>query len=418
MTQLQELVAIVGQLLPLIPDEEQREALEQKLEQAANDYPGPEEEPQAGAITQAKVSRLQTAIKLLSDISADTKLEEADKAIKQAVVVLKAFRSDDFVKPETNIEYPGEDWSHQIDESWKGKSSERRIEGRLLEAIPGTKNRFKICIVESGKSLNEIIYPLDVLSRRAEYYNNKPMYIDHTLQEQRQAEGGVPSLKGDVSTVVNAHVDEKYVCSNGSIGALLGEAVIHNQDWLKEVQVPEFRQRLGISHVVQAKMREEASNGNTVRIAEDIMPEHVDWVSQEGAGGRVLESRNKKQGVNRMPEGERIDEGMKREVRRLRAKDEARDLLTLSEALDPQTKAEIIQEVADIAEKSDEPIDVKTITEAIRTRYEGAIDRATKKDSPIMPGAAGRPASGPADMLKKASSALGTALYGHGEKTV
>lgn len=408
MTALQDVLAVTKELLSLIPDEEKREALEQKL-QSVQDAPAPEPDVVEGAITASKIERLKTAIELLNSITTDTTQESADETLDQAVVVLKAMTSAGFEKPDVKIDYGGADKPTQkLDESFKGESK-GRVVGRLLEAVEGSKNRYKVCIVESGESLNGVIYPLPVLSHRAEYYNNLPMYVDHTLQEG----GGSPSLQGDVSTIVNVKVDEAYACTNGSTGALLGEAVIHNQDWLKQVQVPEFRQRLGISHVVQAKTREVAANGRTLREAEDIMPEHVDWVSKEGAGGRVLEHAQK---GNHMAQNVKIDEGLSREVRRLRAKDEAREILTLSESLDPQTKTEIIQEIGDIAEKSDGPIDVVKIAEAIRMRYEGAIERATKKDSPIMPGAAGGPAPGKENKVQIASKALTGALYGDDSK--
>lgn len=404
MTALQDVLAVTKELLALVPDEGKREALEQQL-QAAQDEPTPEPDIVEGAISAAQIERLKTAVELLKGITGETTQESADNVIDQAVIVLKALTSSGYEKPDTDIDYGGADKPEvKIDESFKG-GTPGRVQGRLLEAVAGTKNRFKVCIVESGESLNGVVYPLPVLQSRVEYYNNRPMYVDHTLQES----GGSPSLKGDVSTIVNARVDDGYDCSNGSKGAILAEAVIHNQDWLTQVLVPEFRQRLGISHVVQAKTREGVNDGRSVRIAEDIMPERVDWVSREGAGGRVLEHAK---GKDKMTQDVKIDEGLSREVRRLRAKDEAREILTLSESLDPQTKNEIVQEVGDIAEKSDKPIDVKTITEAIQKRNEGVIERATKKDSPIMPGAAGRPAIGKTTDVEKASNALGKNLYG------
>lgn len=407
---LQKMSAVVAALLPLLPDEGQREALGKELLAAQEDAPMPDIGIPEGAVGSSQVERLKTAIELLTSITGESTRELADNVISQAILALKALVSEGCEQPAVN-DVEKKDAPPlplpiiKVDESFKG-GIPTRVRGRLLESVEGSKNRFRICVVESGESLNRTVYPIEVLRARVQYYENRPMHVDHSLLE----DGPPQTLKDDVSTVVNARIDEQYACSNGSTGAIVAEAVIHDPEWLAKVQVPEFRQRIGISHIAQAITREGESGGHAVRIAEDIMPERVDWVSKEGAGGRVLESEQKE---NRMSEVARIDESMGREVRRLRAKDEAREILMLHESLDPITRNEIVQEIADIAERADRPIDVRILTEAISKRYEAVIERATKRYAPSMPGAAGGPQIPNAQHIEqKAAESLGETLFG------
>jgi len=403
---LEALANVIAQMLDTIPDEERRAELQKALEAAKDrpaEYPYPEKPGSEQPIEPAKLNMVGTAIKLLGQITKATKVADAAKIIKQVQTMLKGVVGAEakYDKPDMSIEYP------TTTKAESGTALDTRVLGTVLEAVNGEKNRYKVVVAESGLGHNGNFYPLKVLKAHVNDYNNLPMYVDHDLAALAS---GTPSLKGDVATLVDPYIDESYECSNGSKGALMGTTVIHNPDWIKQMAVPEFRRRVGLSHIVQVKSHVKAENGKSINVIDDLIPKRVDFVSIAAQGGRVVESKQTERGGDDMPDT-KIDESI-RELRALKAKDEARDLLLLDESLHPKTKLAIAEEVAAIAKSSDEPIDVKMVTEAIAKRYLEAIQLATK-DKPVMPGQkAYTESTAPPEL--RAASELGKLLYGKG----
>ena len=161
---------------------------------------------------------------------------------------------------------------------------------KFAEASADGKEKRQIIavLIEEGKNYSKKrYYPAEALKEAAPIFAGLKNYIDHpTAQEER--EKPERSIEDWVSTILESWYED---------GKVLGRIHIHNDDlWNKIKNDPVFRENIGLSINASGKRTIKEIDGQPMEYIEKIMDaQSVDWVTEPGARGRVLnilESQN------------------------------------------------------------------------------------------------------------------------------
>ena len=144
-----------------------------------------------------------------------------------------------------------------------------------------------IVIVEAGTNpLKRRHYPISTVREAAGIFAGMKMYINHQT-EREERERPERDLRDWVSTIQESNFDGK--------SAAIGRVYIHDS-WLREnMKDPVFAKNVGLSINTGGKISYGKINGEEMQIVEKINPSRsngsgsVDWVTEAGARGRVLQ---------------------------------------------------------------------------------------------------------------------------------
>ncbi|HEX21402.1 MAG TPA: hypothetical protein ENH19_01965 [Actinobacteria bacterium] len=138
----------------------------------------------------------------------------------------------------------------------------------LIEAGPGNKNY-------------NAYYPAETLARDYKIFEGSKMYIDHLSAAEERKLGGLPrSIKDWVSTVKETWYDPTTSQIKGGVK--------FTQDWFKDL-VKEAKDEIGVSIHAIARGKPGRINGELKKIVEAFTQvSSVDWVTEAGAGGKVI----------------------------------------------------------------------------------------------------------------------------------
>lgn len=138
-----------------------------------------------------------------------------------------------------------------------------------------------IVIIEAGANFNKRrYYPKKTLQESADIYAGLKMYLDHPTDAEEAAKPE-RSIEDWLSTIKESWYED---------GMVLGRVHIH-KPWLKEaMKDPVFRQEIGVSINASGRAHVGEIDGQQMQIMDAISSaKSVDWVTEAGARGRVLQ---------------------------------------------------------------------------------------------------------------------------------
>lgn len=138
-----------------------------------------------------------------------------------------------------------------------------------------------IVIIEAGANYNKRrYYPKKTLQESADIYAGLKMYLDHPTDAEEAAKPE-RSIEDWLSTIKESWYED---------GMVLGRVHIHKA-WLKEsMKDPVFRSEIGVSINAAGRMHVGEIDGQQMQIMDAITSaKSVDWVTEAGARGRVLQ---------------------------------------------------------------------------------------------------------------------------------
>lgn len=161
----------------------------------------------------------------------------------------------------------------ELDESIKvGALKEKDTSKREVVAV----------LIEAGTNYaKKRHYPKSTIQESAPLFAGLKMYLDHPTQRE-EAEKPERSLREWVATIVESWYED---------GAAVGRIKVHS-DWLWDLleNDPVFREHIGISINASGRRSYSPIQGQQMEVIEEIVaPKSVDWVTEPGARGRVLQ---------------------------------------------------------------------------------------------------------------------------------
>lgn len=159
---------------------------------------------------------------------------------------------------------------------------EEKIEFASLREKDEAKREVVAVLIEAGTNFaKKRHYPKATIQEAAPLFAGLKMYLDHPTQREEQ-EKPERSLKEWVATIVESWYED---------GSAIGRIKVHS-DWLWDLleNDPVFREHIGISINASGRRSYSPIQGQTMEVIEEIVsPKSVDWVTEPGARGRVLE---------------------------------------------------------------------------------------------------------------------------------
>lgn len=143
------------------------------------------------------------------------------------------------------------------------------------------KKELTIVVIEAGANFSKKrYYPKDTLREAAEIFSGLKMYIDHPTDQEEQVKPE-RSIREWVSTITESWYED---------GMVLGKVHIHSP-WLLESMSDEvFCKEIGVSINAAGRMHIGEIDGHQMQIMDAITAaKSVDWVTEAGARGRVLQ---------------------------------------------------------------------------------------------------------------------------------
>lgn len=283
---------------------------------------------------------------LLGLIDPDLEIMEAQSLRNK---MRKAFRT----------RYPGQgksDMPDQIVEDYTGKAT-KDVEwfSSIREAEIDKKSKtVKIVILESGTNTEKgRHYPVATVKEAAPKFAGLKMYMNHsTTQEDMQRPER--ALEDWVATIKESWYDEK-------LRAAVGVAHVHSPVLVDLLEDKVTRKELGVSIHAGSRSYFSKINGAMTQVIESIVmqkasgaPASVDWVTEAGMGGRVLE----------------ILESWRDDMSQLKSVDlqTLRNMRPdLAEALIKEGKAQAVDETASASQQGDQMTLTPEIKEAVAT---------------------------------------------------
>lgn len=182
-------------------------------------------------------------------------------------------RESTFALPEGAVEMPG-----FMQEAYSSAQRDKMVPLHIIR--PGV-----------GKGRGNHLYEAEMLKENAEVFKGWKMYVDHLSPEARKASGGLPRSFRDIGGRIaesywdpNVPADESRGWGQGavigwSIPSPFVREVIENDPEVAEASIS----------ANATGVRKATRNGKTVWLVEGIHPRgSVDWVTEAGAGGRVV----------------------------------------------------------------------------------------------------------------------------------
>ena len=143
------------------------------------------------------------------------------------------------------------------------------------------KKEVVVVLIEAGVNYNKRrYYPKSTVQEAAPLFAGLKMYLDHPT-DQEEIEKPERSIQDWLSTIKESWYED---------GMALGRVHIH-APWLLENMADEvFRTEIGTSINASGRMHVGEINGVQMQIMDAIIdPKSVDWVTEAGARGRVLQ---------------------------------------------------------------------------------------------------------------------------------
>ncbi len=178
-----------------------------------------------------------------------------------------------------------------VSEGAPGNAQDDIIAVSLKESVYDQKTGIleKVCLIEAGTNeAKRRHYPKATVEEAAANFKGLKMYVNHPTQAEEQARPE-RDLRDWGSTILEAWPDN---------GKAMAKVAIHDP-WLKELLAdPVARQNIGLSINCRGQFYEGTINGKPMQVVEKILVEKgehgrkssVDWVTEPGARGRVMES--------------------------------------------------------------------------------------------------------------------------------
>ena len=161
------------------------------------------------------------------------------------------------------------------------------VEKIILESksVDKKKNEAIITIIKEGggNAKDNHYYPASTLMRDANLFEGTKMYVDHLTAEQEKKLGGLPRSVNDwVATIKESWWDEASREIRGRIKVV--------KPWFMDF-LTEAKDDVGVSIRGRGKVTPNKKVGNKiVNVVESLLkPKSVDFVTEAGAGGKVLE---------------------------------------------------------------------------------------------------------------------------------
>ena len=211
-----------------------------------------------------------------------------------------------------------------------------------------------VVLIEAGVNYNKKrYYPKKTIQEAAPLFAGLKMYLDHPT-EQEEAQKPERSIREWLSTIEESWYED---------GMALGRVHIHSP-WLLENMADEvFRREIATSINASGRMHIGEIDGHQMQIMDSIVdPRSVDWVTEAGARGRVLQ----------LQESQRIE----------KEKTEIKNMLTVKE-LKETNKALYDQVAAEIREAMKGETEAKiqeAVTKAVEKALNDEKEKATKAE--------------------------------------
>ena len=152
----------------------------------------------------------------------------------------------------------------------------------LLENLDAPKKQVRAVLIEAGTNYSKKRhYPKRTIQESAPLFAGLKMYLNHptSMEERERPERDVREW---VATITESWYDEGKVLANIAIHA--------NWLWQLFESDPVFREHIGISINAAGRASYSQIDGQTMEVVEKIVtPQSVDWVTEAGARGRVLQ---------------------------------------------------------------------------------------------------------------------------------
>lgn len=146
----------------------------------------------------------------------------------------------------------------------------------------GDKRQIIAVLIEAGTNHSKKrYYPERTLQEAAGLFSGLKMFLDHPTEEE-DMQKPERSLREWVATIVESWYED---------GKILGRVQVHS-DWLWESLSTDevFRNHIGISINAAGRHSYGTIDGQVMEIIEELVsPRSVDWVTEPGARGRVLQ---------------------------------------------------------------------------------------------------------------------------------
>lgn len=141
-----------------------------------------------------------------------------------------------------------------------------------------------------GRGKGRHLYEADMLQKNAGIFGGWRMYIDHETEQQRRARGGLPRSVKDLGGVVLESKWDPSVPANGRFGA---GAVVAKVRPIKEISSLIDLHPSLVESSINARatgVRPVTRDGGRAWLVEGLESKgSVDWVTDGGAGGKVVE---------------------------------------------------------------------------------------------------------------------------------
>lgn len=144
------------------------------------------------------------------------------------------------------------------------------------------KREVVVVLIEAGTNFDKRRhYPKKTIQESAHLYAGLKMYLDHPTAEEEESKPE-RSVNDWLSTIVESWHED---------GSALGRVKVHKEwFWNLLESDPIFREQIGISINASGRRSMGQISGQQMEIIEEIVaPKSVDWVTEPGARGRVLE---------------------------------------------------------------------------------------------------------------------------------
>lgn len=184
----------------------------------------------------------------------------------------------------------------ELHESTASSPAGIAADGRVLVHI------IRPCV---GKGRGRHLYTPEMLRENAHKFTGWPMYIDHESAEARKAAGGLPRKLRDVGGIIEESWWDDTVPAEGRYGQ--GAVVGYARPFGLAEKLIEHDPRLVETSISASAtgVRPTRHQGQQVWLVEGIADQgSVDWVTQAGAGGRVVKLM---EGLYEDEDGDRLD---------------------------------------------------------------------------------------------------------------
>lgn len=211
-----------------------------------------------------------------------------------------------------------------------------------------------VVLIEAGVNYNKKrYYPKKTIQEAAPLFAGLKMYLDHPT-EQEESQKPERSIREWLSTIEESWYED---------GMALGRVHIHSPWLLENMADDVFRREIGTSINASGRMHIGEIDGQQMQIMDSILdPRSVDWVTEAGARGRVLQ----------LQESQRIE----------KEKTEIKNMLTVKE-LKETNKALYDQVAAEVREAMKGETEAKiqeAVTKAVEKALNDEKEKATKAE--------------------------------------